>query len=115
MIYFEQISCGPDCTGPYIVTFPKGMTVREFINEMLKFHTSEWGYIGIHDPSRHEIFGKPYIEYSHGKLTTDPMPDEFLDKKIIYVSGSGGWSRSDFTLYLEGQKMPRRINANDYI
>lgn len=113
MIHFEQISCGSDCTGPYVVIFSKGMTVGDFISEILQFHTSEWGYIGIHYPG--EVFGKPYIEYSKGKLTTEPMPDEFLDKKIISVSGSGGWSRSDFILYIEGQKIPRRINVNDYI
>ena len=101
MISWTQTSCGSDCTGPYNVIFAKGMTVRQFIDEMLTEHDSEWGYIGIYRP-KSILFGKPCIEYSHGALK-ETMPDEYLDKVIINVNGSGGWSRSDFQLVLEGE------------
>lgn len=101
MISWTQISCGSDCTGPYNVIFTKGMTVRQFIDEMLTEHDSEWGYIGIDSPGT--IFGKPCIEYSHGAIK-ESLPDEYLDKVIIDVKGSGGWSRSDFQLVLGEEK-----------
>jgi hypothetical protein len=99
MIYWTQKYCGSDCTGPYDVIFTEGMTVRQFIDEMLTEHKSEWGYIGIDKPG--SIFGKPCIEYSHGELKGQSMPEEYMDKVITKVKGSGGWSRSDFQLVLE--------------
>jgi len=98
MISWTQTSCGSDCTGPYNVIFTKDMTVRQFIDEILTERDSEWGYIGIDSPGT--IFGKPCIEYSHGAIK-ESLPDEYLDKVIIDVKGSGGWSRSDFLLVLK--------------
>lgn len=100
MIDFYQISCGSDCTGPYSVSISKPMTVREFINELLSTYPGEWGYIGIYKYGT--IFGDPYCEYWHGKLLYS-LPDEYLDRKIEQVDGSGGWSRSDFLLKVEGE------------
>ena len=34
-----------DCTAPYFVTDYKAKTVGEFIQEVLKERSSEWGYI----------------------------------------------------------------------
>ena len=97
MIKFEQISCGSDCTGPYKVDISMPMTVREFIDEILTNYKSEWGYIGIY--KKGEWFGYPRCEYKWGKLLYS-LPKEYLDKQIEKVSGSGGWSRSDFILHL---------------
>lgn len=98
MIRWTQTYCGSDCTGPYDVTYTEGMTVRQFIDEILTEHDSEWGYIGIDSPGT--IFGNPCFEYSHG-ATKETLPDEYLDKVIIDVKGHGGWSRSDFQLVLK--------------
>lgn len=98
MITFRQINCGSDCTGSYIVTISKPMTVREFVDELLIKYSSEWGYIGIYKQG--EIFGNPSLEYKHGKLLS-LLPNEYLDKEIERVDGSGGWSRSDFILHIK--------------
>lgn len=97
MIKFKQLSCGSDCTGPYKVDISLPMTAREFIDEILTNYKSEWGYIGIY--KKGEIFGYPRCEYSHGELLS-LLPEEYLDRQIEKVSGSGGWSNSDFILHL---------------
>lgn len=118
MIRFRQISCGSDCTGPYDVEISKPMTVRQFINELLTDYPREWGYVGIY--SEGAIFGEPRCEYSHGALSTPPLPESYLDKQIDSVDGSGGWSRSDFILHLVGDDyLHKRIESvlqtpNDY-
>ena len=91
-----KITCGEtrsDCTAPYKVTIPEGMTVREFIAEWLE-DPREWGYFGIYDGRLG--FGNPKCEYRDGKIITDPLPDDILDSEIKKVIGDGGWSRSDF-------------------
>ena len=91
-----SISFGPsgsDATSPYTVTYPPDMTVREFIEEWLT-KTSEWGYFGISAPNT--IFGDPLCEYAYGEIKGKPLPDYALNAKIKQVTGSGGWSRSDF-------------------
>ena len=92
-----NISYGPqgsDCTGPYYNTTKKSFTVRDFVNAVIA-DTREWGYIGIAAPRA--IFGNPNIEYKYGKLIAN-FPDEILNKQVLELSGSGGWSRSDYIL-----------------
>lgn len=79
-----------DCTSNYNITFPKGMTVREFIEEQLK-DTNEWGYFEVHTN-----VGVLTCEYAYGKLKTGAFPEDILESEIQSVSGRGGWSRSDF-------------------
>lgn len=90
-----------DCTCEYTITISKPMTVREFIEEWMA-DGNEWGYFGIYDGET--IFGNPNCEYSHGKIKGDPLPEEWLDRQINRVIGSGGWSRSDFVFELEGEQ-----------
>lgn len=97
-----NISCGPsgwDCTAPYYITIDKPKTVGEFIYEWLSKMPTEWGYFGIDKPGT--IFGEPNCEYHHGKIVSKPLPDEVLKKQIVDVSGSGGWTRSDFLFEVE--------------
>ena len=92
-----NISYGPqgsDCTGPYYITPKKSFTVRDFVNAVIA-DTREWGYIGIAAPRA--TFGNPNIEYKCGKLTAN-FSDEILNKQVLELSGSGGWSRSDYIL-----------------
>ena len=85
-----------DETWSYIITYPEGMTVREFINERLA-DEREWGYFGIYDKNQYWFEnGNPCCQYRDGKIIKDPLPDDVLDSVIMDVSGSGGWSRSDF-------------------
>ena len=92
-----NISYGPqgnDCTGSYYITPKKSFTVRDFVNAVIA-DTREWGYISIAAPRA--TFGNPNIEYKRGKLTAN-FSDEILNKQVLELSGSGGWSRSDYIL-----------------
>ena len=92
-----NISYGPqgsDCTGLYYITPKKSFTVRDFVNAVIA-DTREWGYIGIAAPRA--TYGNPNIEYKCGKLTAN-FSDEILNKQVLELSGSGGWSRSDYIL-----------------
>lgn len=97
MVEWRQISVGSDCTGEYVVDFTKGMTVGQFIQEILTDHKSEWGSISIFEPNN--IFGNPRMSYLHGKAES-MLPKEYLDKEILKVDGHGGWTLSDFRLYI---------------
>lgn len=93
-----------DCTCGYKIILDKEYTVKEFIETVLKEKSGEWGYFGIYNDKGDfsaRVFGEPCCEYRHGKLSTSPLPDEYLDKKIIKVMGNGGWSRMDYIFWVE--------------
>lgn len=97
-------SGGPygDCTSRYDVEFDKPTTVREFINEVLNnnpISDHEWGTIDI--ACKGGIYGRPTCGYRHNKLTTEPLPEEYMDKVITYCTAHGGWSLMNYTIYLE--------------
>ena len=96
--------CG-DCTSEYIIT-TDNVTVEDFINEWITQYPNEWGYFGIKNADA-PFFGNPLCEYRCGKLITEPLPKRFLCKKIKSVTGSGGWSRSDFQFEVEDIKRKR--------
>lgn len=102
MIKYRMLHMGSDCTGPYEVTVSLPMTVGEFISELLETYPDEWGYIGIYN-KKEEIFGYPRCEYKYGKLLS-ALPEEYIDRQIESVSGSGGWSASDYILHVKGGK-----------
>lgn len=92
-----HISCGPaggDCTAPYYVTLAKKMTVKEFIDEWIQ-NEREWGYFYVKEKDK-GWWQYPSCEYRYGKIKKDDI-EQYHDKVIKEVSGSGGWSRSDFT------------------
>lgn len=94
MINIEYVKALSDQTFVYEVTIQKPMTVGEFIKEWMTTRLDEWGYFGIYDGKT--IFGNPQCGYLDGKITSDPIPDEYLNAEIDTVLGSGGWTRSDF-------------------
>lgn len=100
MISIAYGKTGSDETCTYYVTTSQ-MTVGEFIEEWLAEHQKEWGYFGISDGC--SIFGNPKCEYSHGEIKGEPIPNDYLCKQIKSVTGSGGWSRSDFLFYVDLQ------------
>ena len=87
---------GGDCITPYKLVFDKPITVKEFIDEVLK--REEWGYIGIYKPGT--IFGDPCCEYKKAKLLNH-LPKEILNKPIASANASGGWTRMDYILNLK--------------
>ena len=84
-----------DDTFEYIIT-TDCKTVGKFIDEYLKYE-KEWGQFRILTEGV-GYFDSPVCEYKYGKIIGKPLPKDILDKEIIEVSGSGGWSRSDFNL-----------------
>lgn len=83
-----------DDTWDYIIK-TDNKTVGDFIREVLK-DEREWGYFGIYNSKKSSVFGDPRCEYGDGKIIGEPLPQEYLNKEIKSVSGSGGWSRSDY-------------------
>ena len=83
-----------DSTAEYLIE-TNNITVKDFIDEWLTTQKGEWGYFGIKSKNG-ATFGDPNCEYEYGRITTEPIPSEFLNRKIKRVYGSGGWSRSDF-------------------
>ena len=90
---------GGDCTCGYHVFLDKKYTVGEFIETVLRERPGEWGYIGI--KKKKSTFGDPHCEYSHGRLTTDSLPEDVLNKVVKNVTSSGGWSRMDYLISVE--------------
>ena len=100
MFKFESITpVRGDCTRGYDIVLDKEYTVEEFIETVFKELSGEWGYFSIHNEEGD--FCEPRCEYSYGKLSTPPLPDEYLKKKIIKVTGDGGWSRMDYQFWIE--------------
>lgn len=97
MINITFCDTSSDATSRYLVDISP-MCVGDFIEEWLKEHPNEWGYFGINDGKT--IYGSPQWFYQYGQLKTK-VSDEYLGKRIRSVSGSGGWSRSDFLFVLE--------------
>ena len=93
-----------DCTRGYDVILDKEYTVKEFIETVFEKLSGEWGYIGIHNDEGDfsaRVFGEPRCEYRYGKLSTPPLPNEYLEKKIVKATGDGGWSRMDYQFWIE--------------
>ena len=99
MIRIEYGKEHEDCTSDYIVTTDCN-TVNDFIEEWISTQKNDWGYFGIKN-DKEPFFGDPCCEYKYGKIEGDPLPKRFLNKKIKNVTGSGGWSRSDFMFEVE--------------
>lgn len=88
-------SPGGDCTAPYYIEYPKGMTVKQFISTFLKENPDEWGHIELR-VLYNDI--KPCCNYEHGKISSTWKMENYYDSVITEANGSGGWSRSDFIL-----------------
>ena len=92
---------GSDCTAPYSVEMSDNCTVQEFVECVLKQFPNEWGCIGIeHGKS---IFGKPYIEYKYGKITTENRLKDVENANVMKATSSGGWSRMDYLLAIDDE------------
>ena len=85
-----------DCTCDYHVTEYRSLTVRDFVDEVLCTYPNEWGYISVGG----SFVFHPHCEYRFGKLLS-ALSDDLLDKRIMRVDGDGGWSRMDYSLYVE--------------
>lgn len=95
MITLTQVTpTGGDCTAGYRVDLDKVYTVSEFIEEVLKRFSNEWGYFRIMN-----IFTR--IEYRSGKLIENRLEGNVLSAKIVSVTASGGWGNMDYKIIIE--------------
>lgn len=93
MFNLQPCGCeGGDCTRPYKVILDRAYTVRTFIETVLNERGNEWGDIIINN-----AYGKPSIEYRYGKLQNE-LKKSVLDKPVISVKASGGWTRMDYVI-----------------
>lgn len=101
MKMFELIQntpVGGDCTCGYGVKLDREYTVAGFVNTVLKNYANEWGIFEVKRGSK--AVGS--FEYSYGNCNLTDKPDaDYRDCKIKEAYASGGWSRMDYTLYIE--------------
>lgn len=84
-----------DCTCGYIVELHKQYTVEEFMQDVFKERSKEWGYFKIND-GVHQNKGLRW--YRNGRFESGMIPVELLNAKIEKVTASGGWSRMDYVI-----------------
>ena len=97
---FKMESCssvGGDCTCSYNVSLDKEYTVNEFIETVLKEKKNEWGYINIFFSDYYDRY--KICEYKYGEIISIAN-EEYLNKKVIGVTASGGYSRMDYELLI---------------
>ena len=87
-----------DCTCGYKVLLDKEYTVQEFVDMILFEKKKEWGYVRIYNPS--DFFGSTRIEYKYGEIKSEKFGNDILNKKVLNVSASGGYSRMDYVLHI---------------
>lgn len=80
-----------DETATYEVALDKNCTVKELLDAVLSI-TDEWGYLSIKNGDS--------CEYKWGKLLSNFGKDD-LDKIVLKVTASGGWSRMDYYVTVE--------------
>lgn len=97
MVNYELLYMGSDCSGPYEVTFSRPMTVCKFIEEVLTTFTGEWGFIDVIVEAGKEVH---HCEYKYGQIIFSNIEDNILTKEINDIKGHGGWTRSDYTVYI---------------
>lgn len=104
--------CG-DATSSYNITFPKGMTVKQFIETVLQERADSWGEFRL--GSR---IGQLLLTYDRGDVDNifcDNI-DEYYTKIVLRVEANGGWGNMDYYLVL-GDPEPDAIvtyDNNDY-
>ena len=84
----------------YMAIPSKPTTVQELCDYIIS-NDREWGYIGI--ACSGTIFGKPNVEYFHGKyVDSERNPIEFkfppniANATVKRIDWDGGWSRADW-------------------
>ena len=99
MIKWKQIGANDfDCTEIFQLTLDKPHTVAEFIECILKQEC--WGdvYVTTGTMSWNGTYKYPCCKYKQDKLTTDPLPDNILSKRIKDVQAWGGYSTMDYLI-----------------
>lgn len=90
MITFKKTQENGDATSNYDISFPKGMTIVEFITEVRKTHPENW-------------FGNFYLngfnfigEYSEDRVSIDVR---YASTKPSSIWANGGWGAMSYFFY----------------
>lgn len=96
--FIQTTGISSDCTSGYKIILDKEYTVKSFIETVLKERPKEWGYISI--STKGSLFGNPSCEYRYGEIISKPLDNIFLNKKVVDVTASGGWSSMNYIMKL---------------
>ena len=103
---FVQTSdeCG-DCTASYVVEIKtQNMTIKEFLDIILKEMSSDWGEIKFYLGSM--MYYDIKLRYRHGEIETnqemyEKLLEDLGDKTINRITSDGGWTRMDYVVVLK--------------
>ena len=103
-----------DCTADFTIQLYENYTVEGFINAVLDNNKNEWGFIKCFSSSDNlkDILSvsKAVCEYKRGKLVSEKLPDEILNRSVVAATASGGYSRMDYRLLLDTETDVSKIN-----
>lgn len=81
-----------DCI--YSIQLEKEYTITEFIEEILRTKSNEWGCFAINGETHHGGFR---IEYLWGKLKKE-IPQKYANALIAEVNSCGGWTQMNYSI-----------------
>lgn len=97
---YEELHAG-DSTATYSVKFDNAImpTVAEFISHVVNNRQQEWGDITVFCRNRFKnIYNRRRLEYMHGKVQKDDIPECAKQMKIMAVDADGGYSRMNYSI-----------------
>jgi len=94
---YEYGPAGDQCCG-YKVRTEKTCTVKEFIEEILKQRTDEWGTFEITKLEEMKYYtGKEQqVDYEKGGKLKGTIPPETAGKSVKAVKARGGWTAMNY-------------------
>ena len=81
---------GDECSSYTFTTTKEHYTIQELIGAARR-NTPEWGYIRV-------VYGEVEykLEYRHGQIISNDIPEFLYDKEFTEGSAHGGWSNMDY-------------------
>ena len=100
MRFVQTHATGSDETAPFDVLDIEGMTVGEFVEQVLEGRSSDWGNFTIikENGYSYPFIGNHHYEYKEGGLK-EPIEEVVKQKEVLEVKASGGWSRMDYMIF----------------
>lgn len=93
---------GGDQCYPYYIELGRKFTVKEFMERAVG-DKNEWGSIHIQLPMSNWTDSVATLEYSHGDVVRGDI-SKYYDSVIDNVKGHGGWSASDYWIWIESDE-----------
>lgn len=98
LIYRQTSEYAQDCSCGWEIIFADEHehTVREFVDEILKMRSKDWGSISINDDGL--LIYHNVIEYYHGEIKTiqEEWLNKFSAKRIKTIRANGGFTLMDY-------------------